>query len=142
MFGDQGVDQLAERLAFHHLRQFVKRQVDAVVGDAALWEVVGADALRTIAGADLSAPVGGARGVQLAALLIVKLGAQHGHRLGLILMLRSLLLHVDDDAAWQMRDADRGFRLVDVLAAGALGTHGVDLEIFIVDFDVDVLHFG
>src|SRR4051794_2451902 len=41
-----------------------------------------------------------------------------------------------------MRDADRRFGLVDVLAAGALGPHGVDLEIVRFDLDVDVLDFG
>ena len=39
----------------------------------------------------------------------------------------------------QMGDADRRFGLVDVLAAGALRAHGVDLQVGIVDGDVDVL---
>ena len=41
-----------------------------------------------------------------------------------------------------MGDADRRFGLVDVLAAGALRPHGVDLEIGIVDRDVDLLGLG
>ena len=77
MLGHQRVDDLAERLAFHHLRQLVERQIDAVVGDAALRKIIGADALGAVAGADLAAPLGGARGVELAALGVVELGAQH-----------------------------------------------------------------
>ena len=41
-----------------------------------------------------------------------------------------------------MGDADRRFGFVDVLAAGALGPHGVDLEIVGLDLDVDVLDLG
>ena len=39
----------------------VERQADAVVGDAALREIVGADALRAVAAADLAPALGGAR---------------------------------------------------------------------------------
>ena len=63
----------------------------------------------------------------LRALGVVELGAQHRHRLGPVLVLRALLLHEDDDAARHVRDADGRFGLVDVLAAGALRAHGVDL---------------
>ncbi len=49
MLGDQRVDDLAQRLALHHLGQIVERQIDAVVGDAALREIVGADALGAVA---------------------------------------------------------------------------------------------
>ena len=53
VLGDQRVDDLVQRLALHHLGQIVERQVDAVVGDAALREIVGADALGAVARADL-----------------------------------------------------------------------------------------
>ena len=142
MVGDQRVDDLAQRLALHHLRQVVERQVDAVVGDAALREVVGADALGAVARADLVLALGGARLVALGLLGVVELGAQHRHRLGAVLVLRALLLHHHDDAARHVGDADRGFGLVDVLAAGALRSHGVDLEVVRLDLDVDVLDLG
>ncbi len=41
-----------------------------------------------------------------------------------------------------MGDADRGFGLVDVLAAGALRAHGVDPEVVVLDLDVDVFDLG
>ena len=98
MLGHQRVDDLAERFAFDDLRQLVEREIDAVVGDAALREIVGADALGAVAGADLAAPLGGARGVELLALVVVEPRAQHRHRLGAVAMLRAVLLHHDHDA--------------------------------------------
>src|SRR6185437_5784746 len=35
-----------------------------------------------------------------------------------------------------------GFGLVDVLAAGALRPHGVDLQVVVVDLDIDVFYLG
>src|SRR5580692_11367978 len=60
-------------------------------------------------------------------------------------MLRALLLHGHHDAGRQMRDANRRFRFVDMLAAGAARAHGVDLEIGLVDLEVRFLgdwHYG
>src|SRR5450631_3266878 len=142
MLGDERVDDLVQRLAFHHLRQLVQGQIDAVVGDAALRKIIGADAFRAVARADLPAPVGRALGVKLAALRVVQLGAQHGHRLGFVFMLRALFLYKDDRAGRQMGDADGGFGLVDVLAAGTLRAHGVDLQIVFVNLDVNLFHLG
>src|SRR5688500_15931106 len=50
--GGQRVDQLVDR-AIEHALQLVRREVDAMVGDAALRKVVGANLLRAFAGADL-----------------------------------------------------------------------------------------
>src|SRR5882757_9711682 len=61
MLGRQRIDQFAQRFARDHLRQLVEREVDAVVGDAALRKIIGADALRAVAGADLLLAVGRAR---------------------------------------------------------------------------------
>ena len=68
--------------------------------------------------------------------------AQQRHRLGAVLVLRALRLNGDDDARRQMSDANGGFGLVDVLSARALGAHGVDLEIAVLDLDVDVARLG
>ena len=57
MLGGQRIDQFAQGFAGHHLRQLIKRQVDAVIGDAVLREIVGADALAAVAGADLLAAI-------------------------------------------------------------------------------------
>src|SRR5437879_11770628 len=51
----QRVDQLVE-LSVHHLGEVMRREADAMVGDAVLREVRGADLLLPIARADSSAP--------------------------------------------------------------------------------------
>ena len=65
---------------------------------------------------------------------------QQRHRAGAVLVLRALVLALDDDARRQVRDADRRVGLVDVLAAGARRAIRVDLQIRLVDLDLaDVL---
>ena len=68
MLGDQRIDDLLERFAFDDLWQFVQREIDAMIGDAALRIIIGPDALRAVAGTDLPAPLGGARGIALGSL--------------------------------------------------------------------------
>src|SRR5262249_59414504 len=65
VLGHERVDDLAQRLAFDHLRQLVKREIDAVVAHAPLRKIISADALGAVARADLAAPLGGARSVLL-----------------------------------------------------------------------------
>ena len=57
MLGRQRVDQFAQRLAGNHLWKLIEREVDAMVGDAALRKIIGADALGAVAGADLLATI-------------------------------------------------------------------------------------
>src|SRR3990170_73925 len=52
VIGDQRVDDLVE-FAHHHPVELVERQIDAMVGDAALREVISADPLRAVARTDL-----------------------------------------------------------------------------------------
>ena len=97
--------------------------------------------------ADLRAPLdlqprlrvlGGLR-LALGELVVVHLAAQHLHRLGLVRVLAALVLALDDDAGRQVRDAHRRVGLVDVLTACPAGAVRVDLEIFLVDVDFDVV---
>ncbi len=138
MMGDEGVDHFVEGLARDDLFQLVEREIDAVVGQTALRKIVGADALRTVARADLRAPVGGAFGVEFLPLGVVDPRAQQRHGARPVLVLRTLVLTENDDAGRNMRDADRRFSLIDVLAAGALRAHRVDLQIGFIDIDIDL----
>src|SRR4030095_10711118 len=97
-----------------------------MIGDAALRKIIGSNPLRAIARSNLAAPFRGPLGVALAAFLVIELGAQHCHRLGAVLVLRSFFLHSHDDAAWNMSDADGGFGFVDVLTAGSASAHSID----------------
>src|SRR5262249_12032985 len=121
VLGHERVDDLAERLALDHLRQFIEREIDAVVGHSPLREIVGADALGTVAGADLAAAFGGAGGVLLLPLEAVEPRAQHRHGLGAVPMLRAVLLHHHHNPGRDVGHAHRRFGLVHVLAAGAAG---------------------
>src|SRR5436309_1046325 len=53
---DDAVEQLRE-IPVEDLDQAVRGEVGAVIGDAAVLEMVGADLLRSLAGADLAAPI-------------------------------------------------------------------------------------
>src|SRR6202041_2020243 len=117
----------------------VEREVDAMIGDAALRKIIGADAFRAVAGADLLATIGRARRVDALLFGVVDARAQDVHRRGAVLVLRTAVLHHHHDAGRKMGDADRRFGLVDVLAAGTLRAHGIDLEIVALDIDIDLL---
>ena len=128
MFGDQRVDDFAQRFAFENLRQLVERQIDAVVRHAALRKIVGADALGAVAGADLAAAFGGARGI-----LLLPLRGRRAASAARPSPWRGCDAASDPparhhDAGRKMRYPHGGFGLVDVLAAGAARAQRVDLE--------------
>ena len=116
-------------------------QIDAVIGDAALRKVISADALRAVARSDLGLARLAAGAVGLFALGLVETRAQDLHGELAVLMLR-FFSGDNDNAGWDMRDADGGIGFVDVLAAGTGGAHGIDANVLRTDIDVDVLGFG
>src|SRR6266566_1923139 len=58
-------------------------------------------------------------GLALAQLEIIEPRLEHGHRLGAIAVLRSVILALHDDIGREVRYAHRGVGLVDVLATRA-----------------------
>ena len=98
MLGDQGIDDLVEAAPLQHQIEAVQREADAVIGDAPLRKIIGADALRAVAGADLAAAGLRPLRIELGAFEIVEPGAQHLHRLRLVLVLRLLVLLADHEA--------------------------------------------
>ena len=135
------IEQLGH-VAFEHGVQLVGREVDAVVGDAALREVVGADLLGPLAGAHLAAPLLGDGVLLLLHLHLVETRAQHLHRLRAVLDLRLLVLLRHDDAGRNVREPHRRVGGVHALAAGAARAERVDAQVLLVDLDVHVLGFG
>src|SRR5262245_60046964 len=89
MVGDQAVDERRE-LAVDDTIEIVQRQVDAMVGHAPLWEVVGADALGAVTRTDHAAPALRFGGLLLGLRAFEQAGAQNLQRLGLVLVLRLL----------------------------------------------------
>src|SRR6188472_1079898 len=139
-----GLERLGELLEVpvQDLVEAVHGVLHAVVGEAVLGEVVGADLLGALARADLRAPRGGDLGLLALALRLVEPRAEHAHRLLLVLELRLLVLHGDDDAGRQVRDPNCRVGGVDRLAAGAGRAVHVDLQVLVLDLDLDVLASG
>src|SRR5690606_6885954 len=113
--------------------EVVEGDVDAVVGDAVLGKVVGADAFAAIARAHHGLAGRAAAAFVLAQLLFVEPGAEHFQGLGLVLVLAALVLALHDKTGGYMGDANGGFGLVDMLAAGAAGAELVDAQVGVVD---------
>src|SRR4029077_20165723 len=79
----------------------------------------------------------------LRALLVEQTRLEQGQRARAILVLAAFVLALDDDTARQMRDADRGVGLVDVLAAGAGSAECIDFEVRRIQVDIlDLIHLG
>src|SRR6516162_725536 len=98
-------------------------------------------------GTDLVAPadvgLGGLRGFRLGfaplELALVEARPQHGPGGGAVLVLGALGLADYGDAGGDVGQAHRRFGLVDVLAAGAAGAHGVGAHVGLVDVDDDAV---
>ena len=114
-----------------------------MIGDPSLREVVSANPLGAVAAADLAFAGRSLGGVALFGLRREQSRRQQGERPRAVLVLRALVLALDDDAARQVRDADRRVGLVDVLAARARRTIGVDAQVRGIHRDVvDLVEFG
>src|SRR5688572_8886607 len=103
--------------ALHHRRDIARVELDAVVGDAVLWVVIGPDLLAPLSGADLGAPSIATLGRQLCLLDLVESGAQYRHCLELVLQLALFVLAGDHQPGRQVSDAHGGVGRVDALAA-------------------------
>src|SRR3984957_6131805 len=98
-------------------------------------------------GADLTAEADvGFGGVELALvapalfeLELVEARAQHLHGGLAVLVLAAFVLALDDDAGGQVREANGGVDLVDVLASMAAGAEGVNAQILGLHLDVDAV---
>jgi hypothetical protein len=72
-------------------------------------------------------------------LALIKARAELVIRFGAVLVLRSLVLALDDDAGWQVGDAHCGIGRVDMLAARAGCAIGVDTQFALIDIDFDIV---
>src|SRR5436190_3000919 len=137
------LQRLDDRLevAIHHAREIVRRESDAMIGDATLRVVVGADLRRAVAGADLRLAQLGSLRLLLAHPEIEQSRAKDFHRLELVLQLRLLILLRDDQPRREVRDAHRGIGGVDALSSRTAGAEDVDPQVLVLDPDVDLFRF-
>src|SRR5687767_3474387 len=85
-------------LALQHPREIMHGEPYAMIGDAVLGEVVGADLRGPVARADLRLPHARSGRLTLGEAHVEQAGAEHFHRLELVLKLRLLVLLGDDEA--------------------------------------------
>src|SRR3954470_4557569 len=96
LLGLQRARELVE-LALQDPVELVHGQLDPVVRQPVLREVVGPDLLRPLPGPDLRVALYRERGLLPLPLELVRPRAQDAERLRLVLELRLLVLHGDDD---------------------------------------------
>ena len=111
-----------------------------MIGHAVLRKIVGADFFAAVARADLIFAVGGILGVLVGDLALQQTGAQHGHGLHAVLLLRTLVGATHDESGGLVNNLHRRIRCVHTLTALARGAAGVDFQL--VGFDLDVHLFG
>ena len=113
-----------------------------MVGQTALWIVVGPDALGAVARTDLAFTLGGVFGVLLIFLRLKQAGAHDGERLGPVFDLRAFVGAVDGDTSRLVHHHDSGVGRVDMLPPCPAGTHSRDFKVVRVDLDIDFFGFG
>ncbi len=122
------------QVAFDDIFQVIPTPVDPVVGDAVLWIVVGANLFGSHVTTD-----GATRCIDGCFFFLLgdlpQLRAEKFERDFAIPTLTAFLAGGDDEASWEVGEADGRIDLVDVLAAGAAGAHKLPLEFFISDLD-------
>ena len=111
-----------------------------MVGDTALWEIIGADALVAHSRSYLTAAQTGDFAVQTLLLHFVELAGQHPHTFLPVLDLAPLLLTGDHDARGLVDQPHGGGGFVDVLTARAAGTVDLHFDVGGVDLHVHFLH--
>ena len=114
----------------------------AVVGAAVLGEIVGADALAAVAAAHHGLAGAGHGGVLLGLLGFIKRGPKQGPGAFLVLGLALVLGHFELQAGGFVENSPAGFDFVDVLPAGAAASAAEFFDVFRIDFDFHVGHFG
>ena len=120
---------MSGEVAVEHGIETIERQVDAVVGDAALREIVGPNALGTVPRTDERFSLARFLGLLFGLPHGVETCGEHGHGARLVLRLRAFVLTFHGESRRKVRDAHGRVGLLHVLAAGARGAEDVDAKI-------------
>ena len=110
-----------------------------MVRHTVLWKIIGTYLAAAVTGPHLTAPGGSDLGVLPSLLRLVELASQDLHGPILVLILAPLVLTLHHRTGGQVRNADGGLCLVDVLPACTAGAEGVDLQILGVDGELRLL---
>ena len=113
-----------------------------MVGYPPLRIVIGANPFGTVTGTDLQLAAFGIFFVNGRFLQVIQLGPQVVHRLFLIFILRTVVLTLYDNPGGNMRNANGGFRPVNVLSAGSRGAVNVNFQISRIDVHINFFNLG
>ena len=97
-----------------------------MVGETALWEVVGADSVTTVTAANQAFALSRIFGSTFRAVLFLNACGQHPQCLRFVAVLATTVLALGHDAGGQMGDTHCGVGFVDVLSARTTGAEGID----------------
>src|ERR1700730_13755502 len=134
---DEGIDGRLQP-AFHHFRQLVIGQADAMVRETVLGKVVGADFLAAIAAPHLLLTLFGQRFLLLVHFDFIEPGTQHTHRFFPILDLRFLVLATHHRTGRKMGDAHGRVGGIHRLPAGPGGAKCINADVLGLDLHVDL----
>src|SRR5512140_1216376 len=134
------VHELIE-IAVERALELVRREPDAVIGDAILREVVRANLGRAVAGAHLRLAHARPRGLDLGQPRVENARPQHLHAFELVLQLGLLILLAHHDSRGDVRNAHGGIGGVDALPAWSRRAEDIDAQILVLDLHVDFLRF-
>ena len=107
-----------------------------MIGDTPLRIVVRSDPVTPIAAADQPLARRGFLGGTFGALLVAQPRHQHGHRFGLVSMLRAIVLAFGHKAGGQVGDPDGAVGLVHMLPTGATGSERIDAQLRRIELDL------
>ena len=112
-----------------------------MIGNTSLWIVVGTDTFCTVTCTNLQFSFGSNLFLLLSLHLFIDTGAQNLHCFILILVLASFILTLNNSTGRNMGNSDCRLGLVYMLTACTARTVGIDLKIFWIDFNLNVIHF-
>src|SRR3989442_12632691 len=84
--------------------EVVERDLDAMIGHAVLWKIIGANFLTALSGADLGPAMSCVAGVFFGNFTFEQAGAKDGEGAGFVLLLRALIGATDNQAGWFVDD--------------------------------------
>jgi len=121
--------------------KFIQSQANAVVGHARLRKVVRSDPFASITGAHLTSALARDRIGALLLGLVGEVSRASAPSLCRDSYVRSLILTRHHNAARKMRDANSGTRLVDVLPACTRRPIRIDLKVFRINLEINLINF-
>ena len=132
---NEGLDNVLD-VTIHGSLNIATRIVNAMVGDAILRVIVSTDFLGTVAGANEGFASIGSLGAIIGDFALKQTRTEYSHGALTVLLLRTFVLHSNNNTGREMRDTNSGVGRIDALPTVATRTINVDAKIFGLDFNI------